>query len=208
MVKECAKARDVAVRHVLVLICRDKVGAGEWESFQRLVAASGEDKLFDLAYVMLHELEPGHKPDAEVALLLNSQHVWTLAVGDLLLNMLHDAAPTTQATTASFAWRSYQLVPEISAAEEQGLFVEQLERFYHRRHRRQKRSAGMGNEVVYVVSAPQPEGEQVSTQPARRGTGHSRESLAAICSLAASRGYDGRQTVGGTPGTGRRCRGK
>lgn len=129
-VRALAKAREIHVRHVLVLVCCDEVNTEDFAHFDRLVAGSSDAKLFDAAYVMLHELEPGRKVDAEGALLLSAEHVWPMAVGDLLLKLLHDEEQPQREPTRTFAWRSYELVPEIPGAQQQELFAEQFDRLY------------------------------------------------------------------------------
>lgn len=103
----CARDREDHFRHALILICGDNPPASELAHFNRLVAGEGDQKLFDIAYVMQEELEPG--PGS----YFNSCHVWPLAVGRLAVKLLHDPFEQPARKTQARAWRCLELAPAI-----------------------------------------------------------------------------------------------
>lgn len=121
-VKDWAKARHVHLQHVLILVCCNDPPAEHLDELQRLVAGSGDEKLFDTAYVMLEDLEPGR----ESGQFFNAVHVWPMAVGGLLLKLLHDRYRPQAGPTRAYAWRCYQLLPEITSRDQQKFCSEQF----------------------------------------------------------------------------------
>lgn len=105
--------RAMHVRHVLVLVSVGPLGATALQALEQLVTGAADDKLFDLAYVMLDELEPG----AAAGNLFYAVDAWPAAVGNLLLKLLHDRLRPSTGKTLTMAWRSFRLVPELVADE-------------------------------------------------------------------------------------------
>ena len=104
------------VHHVLVLICRSNPRKAELPAMQQLVGDSGESRLFDHAYVMMEELEPG---GAQANVYCRAEHVWPMAVSGLLLKLLHPPDESLPPAAPVCAWRCCQLVPKVDARLEE-----------------------------------------------------------------------------------------
>ena len=111
--------RHVHVRHVLILVCCEAVPPTQLEDLNRLLYDNHGTRLFDACYVMLSRLEPGEAHGQ----FFSACDVWPIAVGGLLLKLMHDL-PT--ASEEVLAWRCFQLVPEIDPARWNRLRRQQL----------------------------------------------------------------------------------
>ncbi len=121
-IDERARDRSDHFRHVLILICHDNPANDDLDALNALIAAEGDDKLFDLAYVILDELEPGRNA------YFNGEFVWPIAVGRLLVKLLHDDFKQPRKRTAARAWRAFELAPGIELPVKQKLCDRQFKR--------------------------------------------------------------------------------
>ena len=103
--------RACEVHHVLVLICRSSPLKTELPALKQLLGDNGNSRLFDNAYVMLEELEPG---GTGAASYFRAEHVWPIAVSGLLLRLLHWSEESYPSASPVCAWRCCQLVPTIN----------------------------------------------------------------------------------------------
>ncbi len=112
-IQRLARSRAGHLRHVLILVCHHDPPNDLLQDFQRLVAGDGQDRLFDLSYVMLEELEPGSGPDSR----FYAEYVWSDCLTGLLLKLLTEDHRSGQGATRVYAWRSYLLVPDLDAGQ-------------------------------------------------------------------------------------------
>ncbi len=112
-VRRLNRSRADHLRHALILVCHHDPPSNLLTDFQRLVAGTGDERLFDLSYVMFEELEPGSGPESR----FYAEHVWADSLAGLLLKLLPEGRVPGQRTTQVYAWRSYSLVPDLDADE-------------------------------------------------------------------------------------------
>ena len=127
-VRRLARSRAGYLRHVLILVCYHDPPNHLLQDFQRLVAGAGDDRLFDLSYVMLEELEPGSGPDSR----FYAEYVWSDCLTGLLLKLLTEDHRPGHRATEVYAWRSYLLVPELNAEESDRFAAARLDQLRQR----------------------------------------------------------------------------